>query len=177
MIAIYSSISLILLAGLIFFAYQTYRVDKLRQDLFEIRDQLFDDAVSGQINFDDRGYVVTRQLINGMLRFAHELTITQHFCFGLFMWGLPSATPKSAMDKLLSGASESGKTAFAKYSNLVHFRVIQHLATSPLFVLTVLFPLVTLILTRLGFNVVEVISKKIKSELVSLDRVAVAHGA
>ena len=44
MTAINSSVTLLLLVFLVFFAYQTYRVDKFRQDLFLIRDELFDAA-------------------------------------------------------------------------------------------------------------------------------------
>ena len=52
-----------------------YLVDRFRQDLFTIRDDLFDLAASGELSFDHPAYHIHRNLINGCIRFAHQLSV------------------------------------------------------------------------------------------------------
>ena len=54
-----------------------YRIDKLRTELFILRDQLFDHAVSGKISFSDPAYTTLRSNINTLLRFAHKVSFTR----------------------------------------------------------------------------------------------------
>lgn len=53
--------------------YKAYRLDLLRFHIFRARDELFLAAERGPLSFDDRAYGMTRQVLNGMIRFAHEL--------------------------------------------------------------------------------------------------------
>lgn len=57
------------------FEYRHYRIDLLRQQLFRIRDDLFQHARKGDFDFDSKAYGMTRDTLNGMIRFAHELSI------------------------------------------------------------------------------------------------------
>lgn len=50
------------------------RLDGFRQDMFSIRDELFDYAASGRISFNDPAYRLLRQLMNGFIRYGHQLT-------------------------------------------------------------------------------------------------------
>jgi hypothetical protein len=43
-------------------------LDRFRQDVFGLRDELWDFAASGQISFDDPAYRLLRQLMNGFIR-------------------------------------------------------------------------------------------------------------
>ena len=58
-----------------FCCIKEYRVDAFRERLFSIRDKLFYLAAEGRIAFDDPAYVELRALINGMLRFAHRVSL------------------------------------------------------------------------------------------------------
>lgn len=53
--------------------YCQYQIDRLRQDLFAIRDKFFAQAAEGRIGFGTAAYRTTRLTLNGMIRFAHEL--------------------------------------------------------------------------------------------------------
>lgn len=57
-----------------FVGYRNYLVDRTRQDLFRIRDDLFDRAKAGEIGFDAEAYKVTRATLNGMIHYTHELS-------------------------------------------------------------------------------------------------------
>jgi hypothetical protein len=70
------------LAALLAFFYgpwQTVCTDLSRQFIFERRDRLFDMALAGRISFDSEAYKATRQALNGLLRFAHQLTWPEIF--------------------------------------------------------------------------------------------------
>jgi hypothetical protein len=49
--------------------------------MFIVRDELFDYAASGKIGFNDPAYRLLRQLMNGFIRFGHQLTFFR-FCMG-----------------------------------------------------------------------------------------------
>ncbi|WP_028579406.1 hypothetical protein [Desulfogranum japonicum] len=60
--------------------YKDYLVDRFRQRMFELRDELFDEAHNGLIDFNHPAYGVLRRTMNGSIRFAHELSVLQFFC-------------------------------------------------------------------------------------------------
>lgn len=53
--------------------YRGYRLDKLRDRLFALRDETFDYAAANGL-LEHPGYQMLRELFNGMLRFCHRLT-------------------------------------------------------------------------------------------------------
>lgn len=67
----------VLVAVHLFWEYRSYRIDQLRQDLFRVRDELFRAAERGEIAFDAPAYGITRATLNGMIRYAHELTLVR----------------------------------------------------------------------------------------------------
>lgn len=59
------------------FLYKDFRTDAFRQDLFKLRDELFDYAAEGKIQFDHPAYGILRIQINGAIRFAHQLSFVR----------------------------------------------------------------------------------------------------
>ncbi len=51
------------------------RLDCFRQNMFSVRDELFDYAAAGNISFDDPAYTLLRHQMNGMIRYGHQLTL------------------------------------------------------------------------------------------------------
>jgi hypothetical protein len=64
----------------------TIRLDCLRQKLFALRDQMFDYALAGNISFEDPAYVQLRNLMNGLIRYGHYMTITRSIFSLLSRW-------------------------------------------------------------------------------------------
>ena len=60
---------------LIFWVIRSMRVDSLRQKLFALRDEMFDFAFAGNISFNDPAYKLLRDQMNGLIRYAHQLTL------------------------------------------------------------------------------------------------------
>src|SRR5258706_13734181 len=50
------------------------RLDAFRQEMFALRDELFDYAAKGHIKFNDPAYRLLRQVMNGFIRYGHQLT-------------------------------------------------------------------------------------------------------
>jgi len=55
------------------FMYRRTRLDCLREDLFTIRDSLFDYMWQHSLSYDDRAYQYLRYMLNGAIRYAVEL--------------------------------------------------------------------------------------------------------
>lgn len=74
-----STLELVCVLGLcsivVFKILPTIRVDSFRQNMFAIRDRMFDFAAEGNIAFDDPAYVLLRRQMNGFIRFGHQLTV------------------------------------------------------------------------------------------------------
>jgi hypothetical protein len=68
-----------------FFLYRNHRVDVLRHRLFVVRNDLFLAASRGEIAFDHPAYLMTRKTLNGSIRFAHQLSMTQLLMSRLFI--------------------------------------------------------------------------------------------
>ncbi len=62
---------------LVYVGVRPYRIDRVRNELFAIRNQLFLFAARGGISFDDPAYTLLANRINAVIRFAHTITFTQ----------------------------------------------------------------------------------------------------
>jgi hypothetical protein len=83
--ALTSLVSLFGICYLLFWRYRSLRVDKFRQDMFELRDELFDYASAGNVEFDERAYGLLRSTINGYIRHAHRMTLWHVVFLGLLI--------------------------------------------------------------------------------------------
>jgi hypothetical protein len=66
--------ALALLVFVIFRLLPVLRLDIFRQEMFELRDELFDYAASGKIGFNEPAYRLLRQSMNSFIRYGHRLT-------------------------------------------------------------------------------------------------------
>lgn len=84
------------------FAYCKYRLDVVRQRLFAIRDSLFQESAQRNL-FDQEAYVITRTTLNGMIRFAHEMSLSRiFFILMLRHWARPQDDAKNYIGRLMS---------------------------------------------------------------------------
>jgi hypothetical protein len=82
--AIGLGISLFAIWYLGFCCWQGFRVELLRHRLFMLRDELFDYAQAGGIEFDNPAYKQLRNLINATIRFAHKASFSRVLATKLF---------------------------------------------------------------------------------------------
>lgn len=117
------------------------RLDRFRQDLFEIRDELFDYAASGNIGFDDPAYRLLRQLMNGFIRYAHQITFFRIVVTSI-MWMTFEGKPKSEWADKLEGAlkcvkNEQVRKDLNEFHNRVCSLVSRRIVTGSPFLLAV----------------------------------------
>jgi len=129
-IAFLGTVSIFGLWGLFFFVYRDYRNDLMRQRLFAIRDRLFDEALDGNIDFNASAYGMTRTILNGVIRFSHDLSF---FRFALVIFAESRIgkndqdTFNSEYDKALKGVSDEQKELLAKIQVEMATVVLTHM--------------------------------------------------
>jgi hypothetical protein len=149
MIAMQSLISLAILFVLVFVLLNTHRVDRLRQDLFDIRDRLFDEAATGRLSFDSQAYRYTRTSINGMIRFAHRISLSRFFCALIAMKTVDFESAAKYRRRVQSASSEADRELCAKYMREANLRIAKHLGTSP-FSFILFLPVISAILAAVA---------------------------
>jgi len=88
-----------------FYFFREYRIDRFRNNLFGFRDDLFNLAVAGEIEFQNPAYVQLRDLLNGMIRFAHRANSYNVFLAVRFRGDIPEEATlyhrwKTSLEKL-----------------------------------------------------------------------------
>ena len=71
--AIYSLVGLLSLWFVVGVLWRSYRVSQLRQNLFNLRAELFDLAAGGAVPFSSPAYMQLRLTLNSLIRFAHRI--------------------------------------------------------------------------------------------------------
>ncbi|MDA3919647.1 MAG: hypothetical protein PF501_03020 [Salinisphaera sp.] len=74
-IALQSALGIALWCAFLFWLYPHYRIEEFRQRVFELRQKMFREAAAGRIDFNDPAYGMLRTTMNGMLGYAHELSV------------------------------------------------------------------------------------------------------
>src|SRR5260370_1940014 len=82
-----SAISATLLLIIATRIWSCLRLDEFRQAMFIVRDELFDFALAGRIDFGDPAYRLLRHEVNGFIRYAHQLTFFRLVCTLLYWKG------------------------------------------------------------------------------------------
>lgn len=67
-------LSIALLLLVVFRLWPALRLDTFRQNMFALRDELFDYAADGNISFTDPAYALLRKSMNGFIRYGHNLS-------------------------------------------------------------------------------------------------------
>jgi len=115
---------------LFFGLYKEYRVDKLRHQLFQIRDGLFDKAMAGDIEFNHSAYGITRITLNGMIRFAHELSFYRVFTIYMIskFYKHTDSGYGEAMKRAMNRLDDSGQTMITDIHTQAYTAVLIHMA-------------------------------------------------
>ncbi len=76
-----TTVSLVALYSIVFWLYRDYQIDRFRQTMFRVRDDLFDLGAAGEVAFDHPAYCALRSLLNGYIRFGHRVSILPAIIF------------------------------------------------------------------------------------------------
>lgn len=137
-----SALFLLILSLIIFKWWPEQRVDHFRQQMFALRDELFDFAADGRVKFDDHAYVLLRDLMNGTIRYAHNLT-PYRTIMSFLRWKCLSDKPSNAWSQAWEQALKQINDADTR-SQLENFHsrgtmlVVSQLVLSPGLLIVVL---------------------------------------
>lgn len=129
-----------------FFEFKELRLCKTRQQLFSIRDDLFNKASEGVISFDDRAYGITRTTLNGMIRFAHELSFLKMLAI-LIVAKRNKQNPivreyrTEWEDAFKSLENQAAQKAIAEAHMKMHLVILSHVISRSLILSIVIIPL------------------------------------
>jgi hypothetical protein len=170
-----SLVSIGFLFFLVFFLVNQHRIDRLRQQLFFIRDALFDEAADGRISFDSKAYIYTRTVLNGLLRFSHRVSISRFLTVALLMSKDDQSESSSTVRAAMSASPEADRVVCEQYLRKAHMAVLKHLGSSPVIILLV--PVLSLLLTWIfSMSLITWALNHCKSQLLRLDTAAYAEG-
>lgn len=122
--ALFSLISLAIVWKLIDMWYH-YRVAAIREELFEMRDVLFDVAMRNDYLFNHPSYVRLRQTINICIRFAHKFTGSRLVGL-LLMRKFWSSMPKDNWMETLEGLPKNVQAELVGVHKSVFFMMACH---------------------------------------------------
>jgi hypothetical protein len=87
--------------------YRRYRLVVLRQQLFDLRDELFEFTKNHEsLDFDDAAYGITRTTLNGMLRLAHDFSLGSFLSILISMRSMTS-DERAVVDRTSSRREEA----------------------------------------------------------------------
>jgi len=159
-----SCICLFLLVVVLLKFWAEARLDSFRQQMFALRDELFDFAADGNIGFDEPAYRLLRQSMNGNIRYAHQLTFFRA-CMTMAEVALTIHSPRSdwsgdwkrALEKLSDKQTREKMEAFHGRSMQL---VIERLVLGSPLLLALVLLTVPLIALRVGWlNVKTMLSR------------------
>jgi hypothetical protein len=141
-IALQSILGLIALWFFIVYGWRNLRLDSFRNDVFEIRDEMFLYAAQGNVRFDHPAYTMLRSRMNVVLRYAHEFTLTK-VCVVLLTQDLtnkPFAGWQSEVDTLAPEIQEKMR----EFNRRVAEAMLCHMIYSPFLLYLLVRPFRTL---------------------------------
>ncbi|WP_409561596.1 hypothetical protein [Hyphomicrobium sp. MC8b] len=127
----------------IFWLYRDFRIDQFRQQMFCLRDELFDNVVDGDLSFDDEAYGTLRVTMNGFIRFAHVLSLSNVLAASFWMHeeGVSIPNQKERLDRSLAELPKEKRDKYAEYRLRMHRIVLRHLLlSSPVSLITIVIP-------------------------------------
>lgn len=169
--------SLVSLAGFLVLLrlYRDYSVDRFREEMFALRDEMFDFAAAGGIAFGHPAYGRLRLTMNGFARRASRLGLMEIVLFRLLSRRDRSEIARFDADgeKALDGLDDTSRRRWNDFRNRMHRVVIAHLFRSPVAIAT----LITSPVTRAtGGRFTEFARERTGALLAGAEAVALLYG-
>jgi hypothetical protein len=140
--AVFTCVSLFGLWLLHNVCFKDYRLDALRQRLFNLRGELFDYAASGAVPFDHPAYGLLRTRINRLIRFAHRFTGIQLLLLVLdsAQAPMPDSDPLHAWQRSLDTVEdEEVRLRLKRLNNAMLTTLVWHMVTGSIVLMASLF--------------------------------------
>lgn len=125
-----TAVSIFALMALLRWPYQHLRKDRFRDELFEIRSELFRSAARGEIAFGHPAYGILRQTINGFIRFGADGTPLRMLVLALNRSLRRDGSYDEEWREAIGGLSPEARARLISLRSKVHRAVSWHLVLS-----------------------------------------------
>ena len=171
-------VSLLSLIGLLFLLrlYRDYSVDRFRQEMFALRDEVFDFASAGGISFRHPAYGMLRLTMNGFVRWADRLRLMEVVVFRFFSRRDLSESSKFDADweRALNGLDDTSRRQLNDFRDRMHQVLITYLLFgAPVVVATLIVSVVT---WAMGVRLANFVMERTRALLAGIDAVAFDYG-
>lgn len=167
--------TLISLLGIwwVFVLYRDYCVDKFREQVFDLRGNLFDEAAAGLIDFGHPAYGMLRSTMNGFIRFGHRLGFFEIALTAIF-FGKDLGSFEKRWEKANKGLAPQVRERLDSYLARLNNHVMRHIVwSSPIVLVTVVIPLFLFLFANSIFTL---LSRRLKPAVESIDSAALVCG-
>lgn len=161
---------LLFLWFMFFWLYRDYRLDLFRQNLFAIRDDLFDMADNGELPFNSKAYGMLRSLINGNIQYGHQLGFLEILFFIIARQSSPEVTRnsekfKSRWDVACKEISPEAVTKLNQIRDRLHLKLIEQVIfTSPVLFFSFVALLLFVVIYAVKFVAQEKLQKLLRNQ-------------
>jgi hypothetical protein len=118
-------------------AWPAYRLAAFRQDLFDVRDALFDVALRREGLFEQAAYRQLRDRVNITIRFAHKYTTTR-LIFVLFLMKKKRITVTQEWELTLKTLPEGAQAELKQIQKMMVMRIWCHVLFIPMWLMRAL---------------------------------------
>lgn len=150
-----SASAVVVFALLVFWLIPNYRLDLFRQEVFCVRDELFDYARAGNISFRHPAYTLLRQSANGFIRYAHCLTFYRIVMTGA-IWRVAGRTPEliwtKKWEQALDSLDDKTKADLVRYHERLSMLIVKRLVWGSPFLIAALFVTAVVTLCTVGLT-------------------------
>lgn len=132
-------LGLIMFWLLYFLGWRPYRIDRVRHELFELRNELFLYGLSGEISFENDAYRMLRVRIEALIRFAHIMTLTRVIFIGIQQQIAPISafeTRQKAWETAFKGLPDPAQKKLQDIHNRVYLKIMEQMVSGNLLLLT-----------------------------------------
>ncbi len=177
-----STLSIVGTLFLILWIYKDYATDSFRQQMFAIRDALFDEAYNGLVDFNHPAYGLLRGTMNGYIRFGHKLRLLEALIFVLLVRkDADISTNKLSFDKRwVKATSELNPSVVERlngYRLQMQRTVLKHLILgSPIFLAVFGFATMLVIPYLIKQKIAQFVEETFKRPLMEIQNAAMAEG-
>jgi hypothetical protein len=117
---------------LFYFGIRPYRLDHVRFQLFTLRNELFLLAANGRVKFDDPAYLLLRNRINALIRFAHIITAGRIMFIGICERSMVDQMAKQTQQRweaALGNLRGNERKAIEGLNSRIHLLIAKHVIT------------------------------------------------
>lgn len=175
--ALWSLGGILVLWWLFVWLYSDFQVDRFRQEMFTLRNQLFDEGMEGVLGFDHPAYGILRTTMNGFIRFGHRLTLPQLALFAALSANVRHPDEESFSAKWEKATKElpaDTRALLDSYQERMHVIVIKHLVwSSPITTVTLVLPIIAAVALRYCLSW---LLRTFNHPISNLDTAALAYG-